>query len=125
MSHLTEKEIQQAKKIVSLSKMSRILENIREVIARDRKQKQPLECLNAGSTFKNTKEIQAWKLIDELGLRGFSINDAQVSNKHCNFLINKKECKSEYMMKLINLIKNKVLNKYSIDLQCEWILINF
>ena len=42
MSHLTEKEIQQAKKLVSMSKMSRILENIREVIARDRKQKQPL-----------------------------------------------------------------------------------
>lgn len=94
-------------------------------IKKDRYLKQPLNYYNAGSTFKNINNNQAWKLIDGVGLRGYSINDAQVSPKHCNFLINKNKCNSDDMIKLIALIKKEVEQKYYLKLECEWIFINF
>ena len=94
-------------------------------IKQNRKEKQPIECYNAGSTFKNINNIYIWKLIDDIGLRGYNINDAMVSNKHCNFLINRNNCHSDDMIELIELIKNKVYNKYSINIECEWVFINF
>lgn len=93
-------------------------------IRKDRLFKQPLEYYNAGSTFKNTK-CHAWKLIDSAGLRGLTINDAMVSEKHCNFLINKGKCDSDDMLLLINKIINKVKNVFDYNLECEWIFINF
>lgn len=94
-------------------------------IKNNRYSKQPLNYFNAGSTFKNIYNIQVWKLIEDVGLRGYSINGAQVSEKHCNFLINRKDCHSDDMLKLIDLIKDKVKQKFNLDLQCEWIFINF
>lgn len=94
-------------------------------IKKDRYLKQPLNYYNAGSTFKNINNNQVWKLIDGVGLRGYSINDAQVSPKHCNFLINKNNCDSDDMIKLIALIKKEVEQKYYLKLECEWIFINF
>lgn len=91
----------------------------------NRRSKQPIECYNAGSTFKNIGDICVWKLIDELGLRGFCINDAEVSKKHCNFLINKNSCNSDDMCELVKMIKDKIYNKYLLHVQCEWIFINF
>lgn len=98
---------------------------IMEKIKKNRYLKQPLNYYNAGSTFKNIYDKQVWKLIDDVGLRGFNINGAQVSEKHCNFLINTNHCHSADMIRLINLIKDKVYKKFNLDLQCEWIFINF
>ena len=96
-----------------------------EEIKKDRLNKYPLSFYNAGSTFKNPVDNKSWLLIDRLGLRGLNINDAQVSNKHCNFLINIRNSSSDDMVKLLNLVKDKVKNAYNINLECEWNLINF
>ena len=91
----------------------------------DRINKYPLKQYNAGSTFKNPSGYKSWELINNLGLRGANINDALVSDKHCNFLVNKNNCRSDDMKKLIELIINTVKNEYNIKLECEWHLINF
>lgn len=101
------------------------INNIINDIKNNRKNKYPLVQYNAGSTFKNPKNKKSWFLIDSVGLRGISINDACVSNKHCNFLINKKNCSSEDMIKLINVVINKVKDRYNVILECELKLINF
>jgi len=96
-----------------------------QFIKNNREAKQPINTYNAGSTFKNINNMQIWKFIDEQGLRGFRISDAMVSNKHCNFLINKNACSSDDMIKLINYIKGKIKENYNLNLECEWDLINF
>ena len=57
-------------------------------IAEEREASQPLRSRTGGSTFKNPPGTKAWKLIDAAGCRGLRIGDAQVSEKHCNFLLN-------------------------------------
>ena len=57
-------------------------------IAQSREATQPLRSKTGGSTFKNPVEKKAWQLIDEAGCRGLQMGDAQVSEKHCNFLLN-------------------------------------
>lgn len=85
---------------------------------------QPLNALNAGSTFKNSS-YPAWKLIDFAGLRGKEIGDAKVSTKHSNFLVNKGKATSQDMMSLIESIKKEVFLKCEIFLECEWVFVNF
>jgi len=106
------------------TKKEHIDEQLKKII-NDRKAKQPLNEFNAGSTFKNPINYPAWKLINDVGLRGYSVNDAHISQKHCNFLINKNNCTSDDMIILINKIKEEVFKKYNIILECEWIFINF
>lgn len=57
-------------------------------IAAEREASQPLRSRTGGSTFKNPAGVKAWQLIDQAGCRGLRIGDAQVSEKHCNFLLN-------------------------------------
>ena len=97
------------------------IKNINE----NRKNSQPIEMKSAGSTFKNLKSYSAWKVIDELGLRGYHIGDAMVSNKHTNFLVNNGNAKSDDFFKLISYIKKRAKEVLNIDLELEWILINF
>lgn len=103
-------------------------ENIKKEInniKQNRLTKYPLNKYNAGSTFKNPIGFKAWELIDKIGLRGFNINDACVSTKHSNFLINNKSSSSEDMYNLIKIIKKKVKKEFNVILETEWIFINF
>lgn len=86
-----------------------------------REETQPIRAKTGGSTFKNPKNStkKAWQLIDEVGLRGFSIGEAEISSKHCNFLINKNNASAEDLINLINLIKNRVKEHSGIDLEEE------
>src|SRR5205085_1796757 len=59
-----------------------------DAVAEHRETKQPVKSRTGGSTFKNPPGHSAWKLIDAAGMRGFSVGGAQVSEMHCNFLIN-------------------------------------
>lgn len=88
-----------------------------------RRSEQPINQNTAGSTFKNPNQSKTWELIDALGLRGYTINDASVSMKHANFLINQNNAKYKDMKKLIEEIKQKVKEKYNIDLVCEWVIL--
>ena len=80
---------------------------------------QDLSHPSAGSVFRNPEGTSAGKLIDDLGLKGHSVNDAMVSFKHANFIINNKDANQEDVVKLIEEIKTKVKEEYDIDLVLE------
>lgn len=81
--------------------------------------KQPLEYPSAGSTFKRPEGCFAGKLIMEAGLRGLSVGDAQVSEKHCGFVINKGEATAVDVMQLMKDVNDKVKEQYGIELEPE------
>lgn len=80
---------------------------------------QPVKEKTGGSTFKNPTGNKAWQLIDEAGLRGFSINDAQISEKHCNFLINNGNASATDLENLGEHIRKIVKEKTNILLEWE------
>ena len=75
--------------------------------------------------FRNPEEIPAGKLIEDLGLKGYQIGGAKVSEKHANFIINAGDATGEDIRDLINYIKDKVKKEANIDLILEQELINF
>lgn len=84
-----------------------------------RKEGTPLEYPNAGSVFRNPEGLYAGKLIEDAGLKGYSINDALVSEKHANFIINKGKCTGEDIVKLISYIQDKVKKEFNVELILE------
>lgn len=80
---------------------------------------QDLKNPSNGSVFRNPEGVAAGKLIDDLGLKGTSINDAVVSTIHANFIINSGNAKSEDIINLIELVRTKVKEGYDIDLHLE------
>lgn len=112
-------------KIKLFPKAHKDILNLIKANMKKRQVNQPLNTMNAGCAFKNNVKHSAWSLIDGIGLRGFAINDAKVSEKHCNFLINVNEATAKDMYDLIKKIKKDVREKYGIDLIYEWVLINF
>lgn len=88
-----------------------------------RKDKQPLEYPSAGSTFKRPEGHFAGALIEQSGLRGLSVGGAEVSDKHCGFIINKNNATSDDIHGLIDLVKEKVLEKTGVTLECEVIFL--
>lgn len=87
-----------------------------------RRDKQPLEYPSAGSTFKRPEGDFAGRLIEAAGLRGFSIGNAAVSEKHCGFVINKGGASFEDVRQLIETIKEKVRETSGRELSCEVII---
>jgi len=84
-----------------------------------RKTKQPLEFPSAGSVFKRPEGHFAGKLIQDCNLKGFSIGGAQVSEKHCGFIINTGNATSDDVKQLIKYIQTTVFEKYGVMLECE------
>ena len=84
-----------------------------------RKEKQPLENPNAGSTFKRPEGNFAGKLIQDCNLKGYSVGGAQVSEKHCGFIINIGDATCNDVKQLIKHIQDTVYDKYGIMLECE------
>lgn len=80
---------------------------------------QPLEFPSAGSVFRNPEGDFAGRLIEEIGYKGKSIGGAKVSEKHANFIVNTGDATGEDVKKLINEIKNKIKEKYNIELKVE------
>lgn len=101
---------------------SRLEEEIRAVMAelRDKRvDKQPLEFASAGSTFKRPEGYFAGKLIQDAGLRGYSVGDAQVSEKHCGFVINRGNATAAQILQLISDVQKKVLEEFGVELETE------
>jgi UDP-N-acetylmuramate dehydrogenase len=88
-------------------------------IAEEREASQPLRSRTGGSTFKNPPGNKAWKLIDEAGCRGLTIGDAQVSEKHCNFLLNLGNASSAEIEALGEEVRRRVLQKSGVTLEWE------
>lgn len=85
---------------------------------------QPLEFPSAGSVFRNPEGMFAGELIEKCNLKGYNINGAEVSEKHANFIINKGGAKGEDIVKLIEIIKDKVKEEFNVDLYLEQIIID-
>ena len=86
---------------------------------KSRKEKQPIEYPSAGSSFKRQEGIITAKLIDDVGLKGYKIGGAQVSEKHAGFIVNYNNATATDVINLINYIKEKVYNKYGIKIEEE------
>ena len=84
-----------------------------------RVKKQPLEYASAGSTFKRPEGHFAGKLIEDAGLRGFRIGDAQVSEKHCGFVINRGNATASEVAEVIRQVQKRVYEDSGIRLQTE------
>ena len=84
-----------------------------------RKEKQPYEYPSAGSTFKRGKDYITAQLIDECGLKGYSIGDAQVSTKHAGFIINKGNATAKDVLNLVEYVKDQVLKQTGKQIELE------
>lgn len=90
-----------------------------DAIARAREESQPLRSRTGGSTFKNPPGHKAWALVDAAGCRGLKIGDAQVSEKHCNFLLNLGSATSADIEALGEEVRRRVVAKTHISLEWE------
>lgn len=84
-----------------------------------RKSKQPTNYPSAGSTFKRGSDFITAKLIDECGLRGYSIGDAQISEKHAGFVVNKGNATARDVLKLVEHVKECVKKKFNKEIELE------
>ena len=93
---------------------ARMAENIRQ-----RKEKQPLELASAGSYFKRPEGHFAGKLIEDCGLKGFSVGGAQVSEKHAGFIVNLGSADWREVLELEKIIKERVASTFGVTLERE------
>ena len=118
------------KKYIVLSATFELKEgNIEEMqqIVEERKQKriatQPYDLANAGSVFRNPEGNHAGALIEKANLKGYSINDAEVSTKHANFIVNKGNATGKDIIELIEKIQKEIKEKDNIELRLEQIIV--
>lgn len=88
-------------------------------ITESREQTQPIKSRTGGSTFKNPPGAKAWQLVDAAGCRGFVVGDAQVSEMHCNFLINRGRATAADIETLGETVRARVKAASGIDLEWE------
>ena len=86
---------------------------------KSRREKQPIDMPSAGSTFKRQEGIITAKLIDEAGLKGFSIGDAEVSEKHAGFIVNKGNATAQEVLELVKNIQDKLYEKFNVKIELE------
>ena len=85
-------------------------------------EKQPLEFPNAGSTFKRIANKPTAKMIEEAGLKGFHIGDAEVSTKHAGFIVNKGKATAKDVLELVKQIQKSVKEKFNQEIELEIIV---
>lgn len=90
-----------------------------------RRESQPLEYPSAGSVFRNPDGGFAGKMIEDLGLKGYSNGGAKVSEKHANFIINYNKATSKDIKELIDYVHDAVLKEYNVDLKIEQEFVNW
>ena len=100
-----------------------ILQGIR-VCNEKRRSSQPLNQKSAGCIFKNPPGASAGRMIDELGLKGYSVGDARVSDRHANFFINAGRASAADMFALIADVRVRVRDAFGVELENEVILWN-
>lgn len=88
-------------------------------LSEKRKSKQPIHIPSAGSTFKRPEGHFAGKLIEDAGLKGFTLGGAQISDLHCGFIVNKGDASAQDVYNLIKHVQKTVYEKFSVKLQTE------
>ncbi|MEJ5258978.1 MAG: UDP-N-acetylmuramate dehydrogenase [Anaerohalosphaeraceae bacterium] len=117
-TNITAKVILEATIELTESDPESLLQVIKEVWIY-KKNTQPLDTHNAGCIFKNPRGLSAGALIDRAGLKGTQIGGAVVSEKHANFIIAEKGCRSSDVRQLIDLIRTRVREKFDVQLELE------
>ena len=102
-----------------------LLQEIVDDRKKRRMESQPLEYPSAGSVFRNPENNFAGKLIEDLGLKGYTVGGAKVSEKHANFIINHNNAKAKDIKNIIEKLQKEVKKKYDIDLKCEQEFVNW
>ena len=95
------------------------IQNTMKELNAKRREKQPLEYPSAGSTFKRPEGYFAGKLIEDAGLRGYRVGDAQVSEKHCGFVVNRGNATCAEVLQLIEEVQKKVKEQLGVQLEPE------
>lgn len=95
------------------------IQNTMKELNAKRRKKQPLEYPSAGSTFKRPEGYFAGKLIEDAGLRGYRVGDAQVSEKHCGFVVNRGKATCAEVLQLIEEVQKKVKEQFGVQLEPE------
>lgn len=120
------KSIFQNKKCIILSTILKLekgnpeeIEEKMKEYAEKRRSTQPLDMPSAGSTFKRGNGFITAKLIDEAGLKGYSIGGAQVSTKHAGFIVNKGNAKAKDIIELIKYIQDEIYKKFGEKIEPE------
>lgn len=102
---------------------SHLVKERMQELSRQRKKKQPLEFPSAGSTFKRPPGRFVGPMIDELGLKGFRVGDAEVSTKHAGFIINRGQATARDVLTLVSLVQQRVKEKFEVDLTTEFLIV--
>lgn len=97
----------------------RVIEEITTELTKKRVEKQPLDIPSAGSTFKRPEGYFAGKLIEDAGLRGLRHGDAQVSDKHCGFIVNVGQATCGEVLDLIQVVQKVVKDTFDVNLERE------
>ena len=84
-----------------------------------KKASQPLSFQSAGCVFKNPRGLSAGDLIDQAGLKGTRIGEAEISDRHANFIVTQPGAKSADVEQLIELARSKVAEQFGVDLELE------
>ncbi|HBZ64102.1 MAG TPA: UDP-N-acetylenolpyruvoylglucosamine reductase [Lachnospiraceae bacterium] len=95
------------------------IQNTMKELNAKRREKQPLEYPSAGSTFKRPEGYFAGKLIEDAGLRGYRVGDAQVSEKHCGFVVNRGKATCAEVLQLIKDVQKEVKEQFGVQLEPE------
>lgn len=113
--------ILESKLLLNYVEDSKIIKEKMDEYKASRIEKQPIEFPSAGSTFKRGADFITAKLIDECGLKGYSVGDAEVSTKHAGFVINKGNATAKEVLELVEIIKKSVYEKFGkvIELELE------
>lgn len=101
-------------------------EDIKSVMDKNtaaRREKQPLEYANSGSTFKRPEGYYVGQIIQESNLKGYNVGDAEVSTKHAGFVINKGNASAQDVMDVIKHVQEVIKKNYGVDLETEVIII--
>ena len=98
-----------------------ILDHVK-VLNQRRRGSQPLKEKSAGCIFKNPPGLSTGKLIDELGMKGTGVGGAVVSERHANFLVNRHSATASDFFRLMDLIRERVLRAYGVELEEEVIV---
>ena len=108
-----------------MEEKSIIIQEKRDKASKGRKTNQPLKYRSAGSVFKNPKDNAAGYLIDQAGLKGVQVGNAEISKHHANFFINHGKARSSDITSLIRLARKTVFKKFGIKLELEVKTIGF
>ena len=117
-TNVTAKFILEAKLNMTAGDPNQITRTIKEIWV-FKKNNQPLNTINSGCVFKNPRGMSAGAMIDRAGLKGLQIGGAVVSEKHANFIIAQKGCTSKDVLRLIELVREKVSKQFNIELELE------